>query len=223
MQDGPIREPWFLRGRRSVLQRAVLISAALAACAMIATWTAIVACVVLFFGPAAAFGESRLGMACAMGLASSLLMGLPLQIGFQPESRRVWLLTLGQWLTVSLVFWVCLAAEGPLGPGFGSDWLRYSWMSVCAIGYAFVFNAWLPRQIRRSWCSALASTFLPPTLPWILSSVEQGLPQIHAWLKVPELTQMLVLSCLWGSPNMAILVPWGLPWWQAPPEEATPE
>lgn len=32
----------------------------------------------------------------------------------------------------------------------------------------------------------------------------------------PDLAQELVLACLWGLPNMAILVPWGLPRWQSP-------
>lgn len=96
-------------------------------------------------------------------------------------------------------------------------------MSVCAISYAFVFNAWLPRSDRRSWLAGLTSTFLPALLPWFLFPLERGFHQLYVWFGAPEFALMIALACLWGLPNMAILVPWGLPWWQAPPEEATPE
>lgn len=111
MGDWPVREPWFLHGRRSVLQRAVLISVAQVALAMLATWVAIVGCVVLFLGPSAAFGNSPLGMACVMGLASSLIMGLPLQRGFQKERIRILRRTIGMGLTTTAVFWIGLEVE----------------------------------------------------------------------------------------------------------------
>lgn len=61
----------------------------------------------------------------------------------------------------------------------------------------------------------------PVREPWFLRGRRRVL--IYAWLGTPDLARMIVMACLWGVPNMAILVPWGLPWWQAPPEEVTPE
>jgi hypothetical protein len=224
MSDWPVREPWFLRGRRSVLQRAVLISVALAVVAMIATWVAVVGCVVLYFGTVAVFGNSPFEMACVMGLASGLIMGLPLQLGFQKERIQVLWRTIGLGLTTTAVFWTCLEVEPRLlTVGLSDHWVELSWMSVCAISYAFVFNAWLPRSVGRNWVAGLTSTFLPALLPHVLFPLERGFNQLYAWFSAPELARMIVMSCLWGVPNMAILVPWGLPWWQAPPEEVTPE
>lgn len=224
MGDWPVREPWFLHGRRSVLQRAVLISVALAFLAMLATWAAIVVGVAIFFGPAAAFGNSPLGMACVMGLASSLIMGLPLQRGFQRERIQALQRTIGMGLTTATVFWIGLEVEPRLLAATPPDhWVTLSWMSVCAISYAFVFNAWLPRSVGRNWVAGLTSTFLPALLPWFLFPLERGFQQLYVWFGAPELARTIALACLWGLPNMAILVPWGSPWWQAPPEEATPE
>lgn len=227
MDVWPVREPWFLHGRRSVLQRAVLISAALAMCAMTSAWIVTFGYMAFYYGPNPSLGHSEFSFAAFAALSTTLCMLLPLRVGFCQELPSIVRNSLVAWLTTAFVVWICLKLDDQMFHAMSwrnwSWWTIRSWISVCGVAYAYAVNLWLPRRVRFAWTSAFVSQLLPPLLPWIILPLEHYLSRPALWVTSPELERTRFLIALWGLPNMAILVPWGLPWWQAPPEEATPE
>lgn len=99
------------------------------------------------------------------------------------------------------------------------------WVPFHAMTYATAFHAWLPTQVREAPNANLNSTLAVPAAVICLSLVDDWTypSRLGAWPVSPDVDRLAQLVVWWEGLNMAMLVPWGLPWWQAPPEEATPE
>lgn len=224
MGDWPVREPWFLRGRRSRLQRAVLNSMALATLAMMATWAAIIICTAFFNVPNDWCSRSPGGAALVTGICVSLMMGFPIQWGLQSSVKSAILSTLGQLATLVIVNWCFWIAEPEI---LGYYWSRgvVLWVPFHAMTYATAFHAWLPTQVRGAPNANLNSKLAVLAAVICLSLVDNWTypRRSGAWSVSLEVDRLAQLVVWWGGLNMAMLVPWGLPWWQAPPDEATSE
>ncbi len=203
-----LREPFFLRGRTSVLQRAVIISCVLAGLTAAAGWISAIAEVAL-----GQMAPAPMGVMC---LAVAVLVHGPLH----RWNRRSWLWTLAAFpasFGLLLVFslWLRLGANalgsgsrilvvslGMLGITAGSGLLQFRFRRLHLLAYIF----------------SLLSVLLPTAVLVILNN--------SAGTAIPGFTNDMVrgflISLQFGSGIAAIAIPWGLPFWWPPADDHSP-
>lgn len=206
------REPFFLRGHRSVLQRAVRMSLVLAGLSSCAAWA------VLFFF-LFEFRNVYLER-LAFGLPFAVLIHGPLNFW----ARRSWfwsaaVIPLGFWIaTAPVVFAVFyIGRGGSWEVGFEFSWLSH-FLTTCAIRAGVQGVLLVKRDLAGIVAFALAvlSGALAGTAGYVIAA--QGpitIPGVRSDI-VPSVKAVCILS-LWFA---ALTVPWGIRFWW--PQDAEP-
>ncbi len=209
-----LREPFFLRGRNSVLQRAVLMSCVLAGLTAVAGWLAAATIVVLdrtigVLGPETA----NFMAAFAFGCTTTVLLHAPLNFW----NRRSWRWSLISIPFLTAVFYVFL------------KWFRYNSGLPpelhLPLGFLFAIGAAGLLQLRPQRRHVLAyllsvGSAAVPTLCFLLISPPD---RIRIPALPPEMTRAVVYAIMFGGWFAALSIPWGLPFWWPPEERASPE
>jgi len=218
-----LREPWFLNARQSVLQRAVMTSAAMGMLGALAGAIGAVAAVLCALlarstGAGPSFGTAFVLGVCVAGMILWYWQGAAI-------------ITIA-WRALLLVFVADLPALAgfPLfgdverlraieaGIQWASRWLgegdhlsqQYAlWLMLCWLGLSAANLGWC-----RTWfVSALGSGL----------SVPLAFPILHYAKRISEvigsgsgLVDVLWLLMFLGQTMALLLIPWGLPWWFPP-------
>ena len=201
----PLREPFFLQGRTSVVQRAVIMSLVLGGLAAVPGW--IVALV------AAAYPHGGVVLAIVWGLTVPVLICGPLNYW---NCRPVWVTVVSVPLTLfvlrAFIVWMESVAS-TIGDVAGM-----------AIGIPLVQLALGTLQVRLSRLHLVA---------WLISCLGAAPPVLilYAAGHNPERTRMMGVSSevwvlfliagLMTSWLCALSIPWGIPFWW-PPERTSP-
>ncbi|WLD13310.1 hypothetical protein [Planctellipticum variicoloris] len=205
----PLREPFFLRGRKSILQRAVIMSLVLGGLTAIVGW--IVAAAVVAMGP----GESPFLPSLIWGITAALLLYGPLHF-WNGRSWRFTLLAIPV-STASLngfIMFVDHYAQRHVD--------RTTAMIIGLTGFLLVNGILLIRLSRWhiiAYVASLAGGAVPAAIVFSISDVGQlaipGVPE--------EFIVAIVLAAFLGSLFGALAIPWGLPFWWPPAEASTAE
>jgi hypothetical protein len=208
----PLREPFFLRGRKSVLQRAVLISLALGGLTAAAAW--IVAAVTVFFDSLGIRDSMIYSIPPAWGLASALLIYAPLNYW----NRRSWLWTLAAVPAGALFLLIFLIWMNGGASQFGEE-------LSAAIGFFGVLLASGLLQVRArplhvvAYALSVAGAVLPSLV--IITLDNPGRLTIPGF--TPDMIRAVVFAILFGSWFGALSIPWGIPfWWPPNDDDSTP-
>lgn len=210
----PLREPFFLRGRRSVLQRAVIMSCVLAGLTAVAGWLA-AATIVVMDRTISALGQETATFiaALAFGSIAALLLQAPLNFW----NRHSWRWSLISIPSLTAIFYVFL------------KWFRYdSGLSPelhLPLGFLFAIGAAGLLQLRPQRHHVLAYLFsvggaAVPALCFLLISPPDRfrIPALP-----PAMTRTVVYAIMFGGWFAALTIPWGLPFWWPPERESPPE
>jgi hypothetical protein len=198
-----LREPFFLRGRRSVLQRAVILSLVLGTLSAAAGWIAVG--IPLLLREVAGADPVLVGIPVAWGVATSALVFGPLNFW----NARSW-------------FWTLAAAPS----GFAIMFLFMLWsadrpsdLSIEAramLGFPVVLltsGLLLIRRGRRHRWAYLVSV-ASSGLPVVVMPLHSFLDQIDiAGFRLPIESDLVFLAALFGSLSAALSIPWGIPFW----------
>jgi hypothetical protein len=205
----PLREPFFLRGRKSVVQRAAIMTVVLAALTAAAAWSAAIA--VFAFGPF--IGRISLENIFVCSAAAIFVHG-PLHYW----NARSWrwtlaVLPLGVGLLAVLDVWMLFAINH-----FGAEHR----MPLAILNVLVVLAGSGLLQVRRSRPHLLAygvsilAILLPATVLRILQNPSNiVIPGVH-----PELVFSVFLATVYGSCLGSLAIPWGIPFWWPPAEHA---
>lgn len=240
----PLREPFFLRGRKSVLQRAVRISLALIVLSIAAGIVAGMASVLLLrFSHLSTSGQQASLLGLFGGTAAAALatiVGTP-YFFWQGRSARgialrvTWIIALAAGSLVfagGLIWGLIQPTQSPGGlPG---DMLAFGnlllWAPVKELfPLALLWLAWTTacRGRPRNWLLMTVVSGL--SLPvWILAYnvATQATSALHGVVPMTGFPQQLALGITFRSSITAqffalLTIPWGLPFWW-PPEETSP-
>ncbi len=208
----PLREPVFLRGRKSVLHRAILISLVLGALTAAAAW--IVAATTVLIDRSGSSDLMYVTMPLSWGLASALLIYAPLNYW----NRRSWLWSLtaapvGAGLLLLFLYWM---KDGGARQ-FGGEELG------AGIGFFGVLLVSGLLQYRRRRLHAIA--YLLSVAGAIFPTMVMVLIPGPGSLRIPGLTSEMirgiVFAALFGGWFGALSIPWGLPFWWPPEDDAS--
>lgn len=222
-----LREPWFLRGRKSVLLRAVLMSFVLSALSMLAGLTFRLVLFASFDAElfrGLTFEAGRIIWGTLFGGIVMSAIGIPCSVWYGHSYLRTtaaWLLVV---VTCSQSFQFVASLTGWMErAGFETQYISMDYVAL----FLLLWFAWSIAYLRRSrsfaGCALLSAVVLPvivlvmpatgkafSTTPWdVLSSWSGGvLPR----LEFGESSAVKATGTL-----LAILfVPWGIPFWFPP-------
>jgi len=203
----PLREPFFLRGRTSVLQRAVIMSLVLGGLTAIVGW--IVAVAVVAMGP----GASPFLPSLVWGITAALLLYGPLHF-WNGRSWRFTLLTIPG-STASLYCFIMFVDH------YAQRYVdRTTAMIVGLTGFLLVNGILLFRFSRWhiiAYVASLVGGTIPAAIVFSIKDVGQlAIPGVPEEIKV-AIVLAAFLGCLFG----ALAIPWGLPFWR-PQEPDSP-
>lgn len=207
-----LREPFFLRGRRSVAQRAVVMSLVLGGLAMLASW--------LMYGVVISMVTLRVEgwvasiLATTAGVASILLVYGPLSYW----NRRPWWF-IGFVVPVSVAL-TSLAATtiiqttiSPDDPGF----LGLTAGMVLLMGGIGIV---MLRRSRAHLMAFIASVLTAPVAALQMSLI-QNYDVSSAPLGMVPMVQTMILVSMYATILFGLSVPWGIPFWWPPSAEQT--
>lgn len=201
-----LRDPCFLRGRKSVLQRAIIMSLALGGLTAAAAWIAAIADVAIFpvSAPVAMF------VIC-------LAIALPLHGPLHVWNRRSWL-----WTVAAIPSCFALALLLNVWGRLGRDILgTRSQELVGNLGILGVVagSGLLQIRLRRLHLLAYVISLLAVLLPIAVLAILRD----PSALAVPGFTNQMVrglaLAILYGSCFGALSLPWGIPFWWPPADD----
>lgn len=219
------RDPWFLKGRTSVLQRAVLTSVVLGGLGLLA---GLAEAIILLNLPPVPFPANVF----FLGLTDSFSLALIVAVSYLRWSER--LAELIATRVFHLMFWtavlssvtaVLLMRTAEVVSYADLPWILSPFAHV--LQFTVIWLAWCVAMIRPSWnwlflsilsaCSLLA---LPLTVYGIEVVMNHGNPQLP-----PQFQPLFLVACeaTFASQFLALLlVPWGIPFWFPPPREPAP-
>jgi hypothetical protein len=207
----PLREPFFLRGRTSVLQRAVIMSLVLVGLAAAGGW--VVAAAVLWSQTS---HSSLLFPLLAWGFAATTCIDAPLNYW----NRRSWLWTLSTLPTATVLFfaWSCWI-------GFARSTLDLCEQLAAPWGFLGVQLLHGLLQLRQNgvyWLAYLLS-LSGVILPSLIINRIYSLAHANvAGLSYEEL-RPIIFAAVYVSWFAALAIPWGIPFWWPPQPESPPE
>lgn len=206
----PLREPFFLRGRKSVPQRAVIMSCVLAALTAIAGW-------LLAFAIQATdhygLAVQNLAVSAAWGVTSGLFLYGPINYW----NRRSWLWTVGS-IPPAIALLALWSIWSQPGPSHVPDTTRMTqgFFGVLA-GSGFL----LMRATRLHWFAfaiSVAGGVIPAVAFVAVGHVNNSvIPGISY-----EAAGVIASAALFGGWFGALAIPWGLPFWWPPETEQPP-
>lgn len=204
----PLREPFFLRGRKSVLQRAIIMSCVLGGLTAAAGWISAIAEVALFQLTAPI--PIPLLVIC---LAAAILVHGPLHWW----NRRSWLWTLAA-VPICLLLLLLLSAWLRLGRDALGARSRELIVNLGILG-VIAGSGLLQIRFRRlhllAYVVSLLGVLLPAAVPVILPDPSAlALPGF-----TNEMVRGLALAILYGSCFGALSLPWGIPFWWPPADD----
>lgn len=202
-----LREPFFLRGRKSVLQRAVIMSLVLGGLTAFIGW--IVSAAVVAMGP----GESPFLPSLIWGITAAFLLYRPLHC-WNGRSWRFTLLTIPV-STASLYGFIMFVDH------YAQQYVdRTMAMIIGLTGFLLVNGILLIRFSRWhiiAYVASLVGGTVPAAIVFAIRDVGQlGIPGLP-----DEAAIAIVLAAFLGSLFAALAIPWGLPFWW-PPENDEP-
>lgn len=212
----PLREPFFLRGRKSVLQRAVIMSCALTGLTSAAGWIAAVGAVA--WKPYAVyFIEPLVVEQVAMAVAITLFVHVPLHywnrrirlwslaafpvVFFLLELNHAWLQWVLDHLQAQLRFPAVLV--GAVGLVIGNGLLQVRWTRVHLLAYLVSV--------------AGVGLLLVATFAVLSGSTSFSIPGL-----APAMAEGVMFAIGFGMGFAALAIPWGLPFWWPPADDNSP-
>lgn len=210
-EPAPLREPFFLRGRKSVLQRAVIISCVLGTLTAAAAWIVAAATITASW----AFGNDSMyfSIPVSWGFASALLIYGPLN----SWNRRTWHWTaaavpVGMLLLFLFIAWM---RDGDHGP--------YSEAVRSTIGFFLVLlvSGLLQIRPRILYVAAYLASILGAAVPGLVMVLIDHPGRLRIPGFTQEMMEGIVFAALFGGWFGALSIPWGLPFWW-PPERVSP-
>ncbi len=207
----PLREPFFLRGRKSVLQRAVIMSLVLGGMAAFASWI-VAGTAVAVLGPS----DSSLAISVVWGLAAAIFIHAPIQFwnGTSWRLRTIVAIPINAAALYLCVFTTSYESLRQLGRTFNVNF---------AIAVLLLINgAQLVRPLRLHIIAYVGSVLGGIVVAAIALAINDP-TQIQIPLPgVPDIVELaLTLAAVYGSLFGALAIPWGLPFWW-PPQEDSP-
>lgn len=245
----PLREPFFLRGRKSVKLRAIRMSLALsvlAGGAGVVAGTLYVVLVRMLHLAAQSSDVSRIAMSgSTAAMALAVLVGIPCfwwlghsTRGIVRRATCIVVVAAGPLLLCgSPIRGLIRPASSPPG-GLPSDMLAFGGLLLWApvkeiLPLSLLWPAWTAACFRTSREWMLMAGLSGLSLPlWILSYnfATHSMGTIHGWLPAGDVS-LFVLGIAFQSTTTAqffalLVVPWGIPFWcppkaEMPPVEAT--
>lgn len=195
-------EPFFLRGRRSYLERAILMSLVLAGLGLAAGWTTYFAVV----------GNGPDNFEGPMGFVWSLTSAFFVYGPLNRWNGRPWWVTLAQ-VPISFVSicWFSHWLEPLTVPGMHGTWeFVFGFFAVLIVNGALLARWTKPHLI--AYVTFLAGGLIPIVIAIVIGSPDQvPVPLIR-----PDLRAAFVFAAIFGNWYVALLVCWGIPFWQAP-------
>jgi hypothetical protein len=207
-----LREPFFLRGRRSVLHRAVILSVVLGMLSAAVGW--FVAVVPLLAREIVDADPNLVGIPLAWSLATTVFVYAPLNCW----NDRSWFWTLGA-----------------LPLGFASMFLLILWSADrpsdlsletrAMLGFPVLLLAsglLLIRRDSRHWLAYLVS-IISSALPVLVMALHSYVSRLNLVVFSLPLREEFFLAAVFGSIAAALSIPWGLPFWWPAAVERTDE
>lgn len=205
-----LREPFFLHGRRSVLQRAILMTLVLTGLAMTAAWMLQVGAVLSLRMP---YFAGRLYDHLSWGVVLTAIIYGPL--GFW-NCRPWWFSLLAMSVAVSTSYTMLHLPFGP-DPNFGRDYVGVPWEVV----WPLVSGGLLFRPSQSHAIAFIASLVCTPQAAKLATMIDQMLP-------LDSLSGPFYWHVRWATFAAwsafffcGMFVPWGIPFWW-PPKSAAP-
>ncbi len=228
------REPWFLEGRRSVLQRAVLMSLVLGGLGFVAGIGWLVGVMVLI-NLIPAFDEAMLvvfgGTGC-LALGGAVAIPYSRWLSHPPAGtalRVVGLVVCGA-LLASLVSSLMVLVESVDSEIMSPDEYSNRWLRI-PIEYLLLFGAiwlaWSVAFVRRSWMWPLMAGLSAASillLPVLIFGMDASTTHLIGWLPL-EVQQILAIASgvtVGGQFFALLVIPWGIPFWFPPERNPAP-
>lgn len=205
----PLREPFFLRGRKNVLQRAVIMSLVLGGLTAIVGW--IVAAAVVAMGP----GESPFLPSLVWGITAALLLYGPLHF-WNGRSWRLTLLTIPG-STASLYGFIMFVDH------YAQRYVDKTMAMIVGLTGFLLVNGILLVRISRWHIFAYAASLIGGTIPAAIVFSINDVGRLAIPGVPEEMIVAIVLAAFLGSLFGALTIPWGLPFWWPPAEASTAE
>lgn len=202
-----LREPMFLRGRKSILERAVIISCVLGALAMAAGWLLAFA---IYATNRYLVDVQNFVIPLAWGVTSGLLLYRPLNYW----NRRSWL-----WTAASIPVGFALLYLWAIWSQAGPTHLTYSTrMTQGMFGALLASGLLLVRPTQLHWLAyemSIAAGAIPAVAFLAVERVNgTGIPGISR-----EVANTIVSAALFGGWFGALSIPWGIPFWWPPADD----
>ncbi|HTN03576.1 MAG TPA: hypothetical protein VL132_16920 [Planctomycetaceae bacterium] len=205
-----LREPFFLRGRTSVLQRAVLMSLVLGGLAAIASWI-VAGTTVAVLGPS----ESSLAISITWGLTAAIFIHAPIQ---HWNGRSWWRLLIVAVPISAAALYIALyiTKDRP----HSNLWRTFN--LVLGFTALLIINGAPLVRRQRLHLVAYAVSALGGIVPaLIVVSVDD--PGQIPLPGIPEMAKVaIVLAAIFGGLLAALSIPWGLPFWWPPADRDEP-
>lgn len=234
MLTSTLREPWFLEGRTSVWQRAVLMSLVLGVLGFVAGIGWLVGVMVLI-NLIPAFDEAMLvvfgGTGClALGIAVAIPCSRWLSHPPAGTALRVVGLVVCGLLLASLVSSLMVLIESADSDILSHDEYSNRWLRIpieFLLLFASIWLAWSVAFVRRSWTWPLMAGLSAVSvllLPLLILGMDASSNHLIGWLPL-EVQQILAIASgvtVGGQFFALLVVPWGIPFWFPPANEPAP-
>jgi hypothetical protein len=205
MRRIPLREPFFLRGRRSVVQRAVILSVVLGMLSAAVGW--LTATIPLLLREVFDADPTLVGIPVAWSLVTTVFVYAPLNCW----NDRSWLWTLGAGPSglVLMFLFILWSADRP------SDLCLETRAMLGVPVLIFASGLLLIRGDRRHRLAYLLSA-ISSALPVLVMPLHSYVSRLNLVVISLPLREEFSLAALFGSIAAAISIPWGLPFWWPP-------
>lgn len=231
MSAAPFREPWFLKGRTSVVQRAVVMSLVLGGLSLVAGVLGMIG----FFLTMTSPGSNHLASvaSCVGGAALALAVAAP-YARWQGDSEitvthRLWTM-LAVCLSISVVVELldsaCPQAMADLRARAGRVFHDEARIALALAIICLAWNAAFVRPTRQSLLMVGLSTPSIPAMPLMFQAINLGHAVVVRSMggSSPAVTVFEIVSILSlpGQCFALLVVPWGIPFWFPPERNPAP-
>lgn len=233
MSNSAAREPWFLEGRRSVLQRAILTSVVLGGLGFLAglVWlaeTIVLSSIEELEGAAFVFAFGVTG-----SLALSLTVAAPYQLWNGKSSGRT-IACVIFFVNVAAILSVATAGFSTLAKNSTPDVVSHSddatfWLRIAVTylpQFVSIWLAWCAALYRRSWgwlimcgLSACSLVALPVSIYAYEVVMNQSKEQFP--LQFREIFARTFWATLTSQFFALLMIPWGIPFWFPPDRQCS--